>query len=125
MSRAMPCGIDCRLHEIKGEALGVSDRRGPQRVMDLVVVARSAEAALHITPRCRLQSLRSFRPTLARSRHLLGDANAAPVLRVRQRETLADMPFCLHFNVESPFLKQCSLPHKSHEGGVPNESHFH
>ena len=46
----------------------------------------------HLTPGCRLQSLRSFRPTLARSRHLLRGkgANAAPRLRVRQPETLCE-----------------------------------
>ncbi len=45
---------------------------------------------LHITPGCRLRSLRSLRPTLAWSRHLLRSkgANAAPRLRVRQPETL-------------------------------------
>ncbi len=51
---------------------------------------KPGETAHHITPGCRLRSLRSLRPTLARSRHLLRStsANAAPVLRVRQPETL-------------------------------------
>ena len=48
----------------------------------------------HITPGCRLRSsLRSsLRPTLGLSRRLPGAANGAPALRVRQPETLAEMP---------------------------------
>ena len=45
-----------------------------------------------ITPGCRLQSLRSFRPTLGLSRRLPKAANGAPALRVRQPETLCEMP---------------------------------
>ena len=52
----------------------------------LAIVASAVRAAHHITPGCRLRSLRSLRPTLARSRHLLR-AKAQmprPGLRVRQ-----------------------------------------
>jgi hypothetical protein len=43
-----------------------------------------SEIPLRLTPGCRLRSLRSLRPTLGPSRRLLGDANGAPALRVRQ-----------------------------------------
>ena len=51
------------------------------------------KTAHQLTPGCRLRSLRSLRPTLAWSRHLLRSksANAAPRRRVRQPETLCAM----------------------------------
>ena len=66
------------------------------------------ECPLRLTPGCRLQSLRSFRPTLARSRHLLRSksANAAPVRRVRQPETLCAMP-------QRPRPSCCVTPERS------------
>ena len=53
------------------------------------VLANMVQAALRLTPGCRLRSLRSLRPTLGPSRRLPGAANGAPARRVRQPETLA------------------------------------
>ena len=72
-------------------------------VTALAFLASAVKTALHLTPGCRLQSLRSFRPTLGPSHRLLRGANGAPALRVRQPETLCERQSKMRKR-ERPFL---------------------
>ncbi len=61
---------------------------------------------LHITPGCRLRSLRSLRPTLVRSCRLLKSrgANGLPLRRVRQPETLGASVWVTFYRTALSFL---------------------
>jgi hypothetical protein len=68
--------------------MGLVDLRGRTQSRYPEINGGGCECLLQLTPGCRLQSLRSFRPTLGLSRRLPGAANAAPALRVRQPEAV-------------------------------------